>query len=363
MVLRWSTEVTMAQGETAQDRRRGARIECDLWIRVGGVDPEPSLRHGDISASGVCFESNRVIGEQGSVHRLELQTLDQRYEVSTLACLVRVVTKKDLWHQPTTTAVAFEFLDDDEQTRDTINVMVRHVAQMEFGSGDNNQLDCRLGATLEGESGQEGAAVIASMRNSGLVMETAWPIEQGAKVRMAIEAPSGRPARVNGVVSKSHRAEDSACYRVEVALRKPEPEPKPGADIEDALGGLLDEMVIPREKPGVQSGPHLSGDLSRVSLSSLLSLVEWEKMTGTLSLNGLRGEATIFVRDGDAVDVETSSNGETPRDHLKYLLQWTEGEFQLEMKSVHRGDKVGAALRTLVFELMAEIDEEKRAVV
>ena len=59
------------------ESRRSARIPGRFWVAVEGVDAEPVLRHGDISATGLFFELTEDIGDVGTVQFLHLASVDR----------------------------------------------------------------------------------------------------------------------------------------------------------------------------------------------------------------------------------------------------------------------------------------------
>jgi hypothetical protein len=108
------------------------------------------------------------------------------------------------------------------------------------------------------------------------------------------------------------------------------------------MAALLEDIVVPSFDPRRgQATPHLVGTLSRVSLFSLLALLEWESITGVITLKTAGKEGTIYLRNGSPIDAEEVGSALTARDALRCLLLWSEGEFELRVGEVTRVDCFG----------------------
>jgi hypothetical protein len=345
----------MSESKSEAERRRGMRFDCELMICLVGVDSGFKRRRGDISQSGVFFESSKGEGGTGSVQRIEIETLDRVHRVTTLACLVRAVTVDDFWLGSKVRGVAYEFLIDDEATSKAVDQLVRHVA--------DQTPDADGRAAPGGHLADEdlASAVEKALRHSTVVLETGWPVEEGAVVRLCVDSASGDTQRLQGVVEHSLRAGDPPLYRSEIAVHHHGPSRRPASDIHDALGVLLDESIAPAvNRPRVYGGPLLGGNISHVPLTSLFALCEWEHLTGVLIMRREDVEATIFLRSGAPVDVESEQLEGDQRELLKQLLRWRDGEFELHFEAVEREGQLGGEARALVLDLLKEIDEEDR---
>jgi hypothetical protein len=92
----------------------------------------------------------------------------------------------------------------------------------------------------------------------------------------------------------------------------------------------------------------------------LFSLFDMERMTGRLAVQTPNDHATIWVRDGQLVDIEPILEGETPRKRLVTVLGWREGGFQLYVEPVERPDRIGSTTIALMLDLARETDEANR---
>lgn len=71
--------------------RRSARFLSELWVGVHGHDETPVLRRGDLSASGIYYETDRAVGEPGAVVWLYLASPDKKRDIELMAHVVRTV--------------------------------------------------------------------------------------------------------------------------------------------------------------------------------------------------------------------------------------------------------------------------------
>jgi uncharacterized protein (TIGR02266 family) len=105
----------------------------------------------------------------------------------------------------------------------------------------------------------------------------------------------------------------------------------------------------------------LRGDLTQVSLPSVLSFLELERKTGELLVVGPE-TAQLFLREGRLVRVEV---GEAPGDAgaieaLYDVLGWTEGQFEFAAREVPGEDLVQTTVTALLLEHARLRDEAKR---
>jgi two-component system, OmpR family, response regulator len=107
------------------------------------------------------------------------------------------------------------------------------------------------------------------------------------------------------------------------------------------------ERVLERARMADDASANgMHGDLSRVSLASLLSLAEMERRTGVLQLLRDGERATLHIREGAVVRIDLTD----PHDMLEgverffHVLDWDSGRFELVSIDVLAEDELG--LRT-----------------
>lgn len=241
-------ECVSLDGMETTDRRRGGRVRCQLWVKIGGVDDALVSRLGDISATGIYIESDRGVGAAGTVCPLRIASQDRQMAIDLLGRVVRVVSVSDLEHVPAVHGIAFEFLLEGDVAKEEVRLIVREIA---FSS----------------------VAHSAKGGDSELLEASLFP--------KAVATPKGAKAQ------------------------------------------------------------HLSGDLSRVHLKSLLLVLELEQLSGELSISGANQKALLYLRDGQVVDVRVGAGGGVAREILRYLASWSDGRFEFTAKDVAREDRVG----------------------
>jgi uncharacterized protein (TIGR02266 family) len=110
---------------------------------------------------------------------------------------------------------------------------------------------------------------------------------------------------------------------------------------------------------GVAGGDVLRGELSKVSLTSVLSFIHQERRSGHLLVTSGRKLATIVILDGDVMNVQTmrSHAGETARERLFRVLDWSEGRFELAQSVVEADDEIGIPTPSALLEWARRKDE------
>ena len=104
----------------------------------------------------------------------------------------------------------------------------------------------------------------------------------------------------------------------------------------------------------------LRGELEHVAPSSLFSIMEVEKKTGSLLLMG-PSVARVFFKDGRALRAEIEGSPSTSsRDALMSVLDWSSGQFEFTPEDVTCRDEVGKAVTALMLEHARIQDERSR---
>jgi hypothetical protein len=379
------------------ERRRGPRGPTKLWIAVDGIDAQLRLRAGNVSASGVFFEHDKDIGEPGTVQWLYLSSADRIVSLQIMACVVRSVSVPGMGGSKLS-GVALEFMPESDEALTQLRDFLHYV--LALAADGVRAHDARV------------AARKAGVRS--VVLETEWSLPVGAPVRVEIIARGiARTTRVEGRVVKTatisgsepgeplHRLEVAVQGELEGPMRRfsaqamaavvprhkvdgPRrrftpahglffaPEPPEAAErrendeyVNEALEGLLGTLLDLRGQPKSEPRSHLSGELERVRLPTLLSVFEMEKMTGELALQRTLGsgrdERTLFIRQGAVIDVEPLGSSLTPSGELRRVLSWDRGRFSFNMTGVDRVDRIATTTMALLLDFARETDEAKRS--
>jgi hypothetical protein len=85
------------------------------------------------------------------------------------------------------------------------------------------------------------------------------------------------------------------------------------------------------EGPASSHGSAFQGDISQVSISTVLTLLELERRSGTLRVKSDGGRrAEIVLADGTFVGATLDGKPGKPTDLLRDLLRWHQGSFSFK---------------------------------
>jgi len=349
----------------SEDRRRAPRFETRLWVGIPEVEGEPELEKCDISASGMLLRTRRNAGSIGAVRMLRLVTADLGAGINIMALVVRVVLSDAAGTERVTEATAFEFLPHDPQE---LEDFLRQVVEGEISVAPHASLDRRVPTQKDRRSrGGEAEPATANARNvSGMVIDTSWAVEAGAKISLEIEGSSSDGAlRLSGQVVGSRQiagqiedADEGECYRVEVSFG--EGEEGTGLSVDSIVNTLVPDVMTTNRPVRTREGAHLSGSLSEVALPSLLAFLELERSSGVLAIEQDSNKAAVFVQDGRILDVESGAPASSPIESLADLLDWPEGAFEFSFQVVERDDAVGQSTTAVLMECARISDERSR---
>jgi hypothetical protein len=351
-------------------------------VAVEGVDPELIPRRGDISATGIFFETEFEIGDAGTVQWLHIASWDRALEVTVMAHVVRAVTIADVHRE--ISGVALEFMPESDAAAAGICDLARYILQGPHGAEGAPRMSPRVAAKAATGAAEATSVNLSKLSVQTLLLETDWTVPVGEPVRVEIIARGvRRPIRVEGTAvsvlptmqksGKRYRIAVHVQSEVEGPLRrfssigmaavrpgavapKPAPPPPP-AKTGGPLDALLSALIQPPETPPARS--HLTGLLSRIPLTTLCSLIELERLSGDLTVR--RGEqvSRLFVREGRFVDLEPYTPD--PRAELAKLLECRDGSFALDIADVERPDRIRATMTQLLLDLACAADEAKKA--
>jgi uncharacterized protein (TIGR02266 family) len=103
----------------------------------------------------------------------------------------------------------------------------------------------------------------------------------------------------------------------------------------------------------------LRGDLSQMSIGSVLSLLELERKTGQLLIVGPQ-TARVWVRAGRPVRVEIEGHNGTHTTQMMQVLDSRTGQFEFAPQDVSTEDEVDASVTELLLEHARRTDEGQR---
>ena len=104
--------------------------------------------------------------------------------------------------------------------------------------------------------------------------------------------------------------------------------------------------------------PALRGSLTSFGLSSLLMVIELERMSGLVTLQGPIGTGRLALREGHVIRARVDSNQTTLGAHAIYdMLQWEKGTFEFEAGEVTGEDQIERSTSFLLMEGARLADE------
>lgn len=357
--------------ESDVESRRSARAPGRFWVAVEGVDTELVARRGDISATGIYFESQTDVGDAGTVQWLRVSSWDRSRTLAMMANVVRSVRLADVHGE--VRGVALEFMPESDDAAANLCEFVRYVLESPRVGGEATEMSPRVEARAAGQAGAPSAVTLKQLSVQTLLLETDWSVPVGESVRVEIIARGKRhPVRVEGEAVSVLPATGKGAkrYRIavqirselegpirrfsSVALQAVRPEDLKQFAPTGPLDQLLSALIQPPEAPPERH--HLAGLLSRIPFPSLCALLELERLSGDLTIT--RGDRVVrlFVKDGRFVDVEPYSPD--PRPELRKLLGTREGAFEFTVAEVGRADRIGASMTQLLLDLACESDED-----
>ena len=352
-----------ASGEWAFDRsrppesRRASRIDCDLWVRVGGVEAAARPRKGNISVTGLYVSIDEAVGSPGDVLWVSLSSIDKVRSAQTMARVTRVIRQDDLHRGAAVVGAGFEFLPVGRPQAEVVD-LVRHVTSLALGMCGGVELDHDHAVRV---SRSKGPAVVARLENLGrdrIVISVPAALPAGEDVRLDIAEPSGGQITVQGVVGfcEPDLADPNGHHSVVVRFRSPSRDDNAYAS--RTVEALVEGLIAPERVASLNARPQdLSGQLSRVHLASVLALAELERLDGILTVANERGAGRVYFSGGRIVDADSDTPGMHPRDVLAELLSLPEGEFSFVCIPVRRADRFDMGTHALLLELTREQDE------
>ncbi len=361
---------------TFSQRRRAARLKTQLRLQIVGVDSEFTLVEGDISVVGLDADVARDVGELGSVQRLRLATLAGTEQITLLARIARLATVTDFWRGNVVTGVAFQFMFQESTEIGTVVKTIPIESSWAIGEfvrclvRENDVLEARVDHTWEGTveaGGASGAATVNGVSLHGTVLETEFAVPVGELIRVDIPGPDPNqriPLYGRAIDSRPFATHEGKGYRTSVTFDPIDVPMEPRQShhsIQDAFGALLSSSTEAIASAPVTPDPkrqHLAGDLMRVSLSSVLTLCELERVTGVLRLCSPLEEVRCYLERGRLLDVEREGASEVGA-ALAPVFDWQAGTFELLIEPIDREDRVGQATTAFLLHLMTAIDEAR----
>jgi DNA-binding response OmpR family regulator len=127
-----------------------------------------------------------------------------------------------------------------------------------------------------------------------------------------------------------------------------------------ALIGMV-QRLRKQESSAVPSRPEaaaaLSGDISMLSVPTMLSMLEMERRTGTLEIKGESRTAVFELVEGHIAGVRLGDKPRESVEALREVLKWTRGAFGFSPEEVEGGGRKLHSIGALLLEAMRREDE------
>ncbi|HEX6277159.1 MAG TPA: response regulator [Polyangiaceae bacterium] len=135
-----------------------------------------------------------------------------------------------------------------------------------------------------------------------------------------------------------------------------------GAVLEMANRLKAQQALLPSDGPPSSRGSALQGDLSLISLSTVLTLLELERRTGNLKVTAEDGGAArIELLEGTLALATLNGDACEPTELLRQILRWKKGKFGFKPDSVAPGAELNRqSIGGLLLEATRLEDEARR---
>lgn len=362
-------ECTIAE-EDPDNRRAQVRAEATLQVSYQSLDELLVAYTTDISHGGLFLETTNFMAT-GSVVKLELQLPD---DGPTMAIIARVAYVVD---DDVRKGMGMEFLDTGgvpvaEQLGGYLAVSLGDAATPGRETPakvlvvDDDQVYRDKAALVMSKRGHRVCTAENGLEALGMVLrdppdlvlsDVQMPMMDGWQfLRILRSRPTVAHVPVIFLTTLSSETERLKGYRL-------------GVDDYISKPFLFEELalrvarVLTRAKSAranTASRNALRGDLSQVTLQSVLQFVEIERRTGLLLVVSGKRFATLHVREGSVVGVDLGE-GPTQDESIERLfdvLDWSDGRFELTTAEVDIDDSVGKSTPYLLLEHARRQDEK-----
>jgi DNA-binding response OmpR family regulator len=348
------------------ERRNEPRVEASLRVQFESLDELVIAYTADISQGGL-FISTRDFVPVGSFVSVDLE-LPDGVTVRTIARVAHHVDEEER------AGMGMELVETKsgglvDQLGGYLNVMLGDAQHL-----PSRDAPCRVLIVDDDESCREQVATVMRKRNHQVELAENGLLALGAVLRDPpdlIITDVQMPVMDGWNFLRVLRARPSVAHIPVVFLTMLSGEEerlkgyKLGVDDYINKPFLFEELdarvtrVLTRGHGSAAARNALRGDLSQVSLASVLQFVEIEKRTGLLLVVSQEEIATLHVRDGRVIHVDFGiPSPETGLERLMRVLDWTEGRFELTGAEVCAEDTIEEPISFALLEHARRRDED-----
>ena len=330
----------------SEERRKHQRIAASLRVKYKTIDALQHAYTNDISEGGLFLPTRKAL-PVGSLVTLFLELPNEGGEIKTFARVIHAVDETQARAEGKKPGMGLEFLKVqgapiDEQVakflfnRNTASVPPRPKQRnrariLVVDDSDFHRQQATDAMTKAGydvttaKDGREALAIVARQMFDLVLSDVKMPNMDGWQLLRMIRSRSKIAATpFIFLTSMSNDKERLKGYKLGVDdyIGK-------GFSEQELLARV--ERVLERTKPQqLRKERALKGDLSHVSLPTLLSLLELEKRSGHLLVTSGAEMANLFLNDGIVanVDIGEEHQEKNRMERFFHVLGWTEGEFE-----------------------------------
>ncbi len=338
-------------GEAGRRRRRGERVEAELWVQIAGLDSAPVRRCGNLAATGVYLAIGEPIGSPGDLVKLTLQSIDKERSLNTLARVARVLRQDDRAFGARVIGMGLEFLPFQRLQPDA-EALLLHVLSLELSALAQLRVEPVPTATVTVDDREPpNHASLSGLGIEQLTLATAEPIMPGSQVRIYVPHHDGMTnltgkALANGREAATRGRRATTLVQLTGSARARE----------QAVLGLAQTLLIPDSvEPPERAYYDFTGQLGAIRFDDILDLLHKEHYSGVLSLGDGECFYSIEVHDGEISNVEAVGAAlESTQELTRQLAELEHGEFKFRNRRTAPADHATLPARLLTAVLDAE---------
>lgn len=367
---------TRASSPDGVGRRTDARIEATYRVRFRSIDDLVVTYTTDISRGGLFISTDRFL-PTGSIVRLNVELPDGKPPASVLARVAFVLGTEAAKERGRNPGMGMEFLDAGQEVGSRIAEQLitgldpqpqATTTPADVLVVDDSPVYLERTASVARNLGHRVRTAKNGLEAIGMLMkepadivlsDVQMPMMDGWQfLRIVRSRPTLARTPVIFLTTLTGETERLKGYQLGVD----DYVGKPFDDAELALRiGRALERTKRRPVSSADRGA-LSGDLSMVSLASVLSFIEIERRSGALLVISEPRIATLHVVSGSVHRVDLSGDAPelTGLDRLFYVLDWKKGRFEFGARETDVPDELGVPTSFALIEHARRSDEGSR---
>jgi uncharacterized protein (TIGR02266 family) len=368
-----------AMGDEPQGVRASPRVEASFRVAYRSVDELLVAYSSDLSKGGMFLQSERFL-PVNAVIRIDLELEPGSAEIPIISRVVYVRDTASARGVGKPPGMGIEFLDLSAECLGLIEAFIAE--KMAAGEPSapvtparrlnvviaDDDSGCRSLAAApfraRGDNvraavdGFEALALCLKEPPDVIVSDVNMPRMDGWQLLRMVRA---RPslASVPFVLMTTLGGESDRLRGYQLGVDDYLPKPFRGGELQARVDRLITRVQSAAQPLAAKKT--LRGDLSQVSLPSVLAFLEIERKTGELLIVGER-TAHLYLRDGRPlrVDVDGMSNDAMMMDVIFNVLSWDTGQFEFAARDVPLDDVLAMSVTQLLLEHAKFADESDR---